>query len=290
MFLEGLFEHENPFNYRKVADLLNQAKARGQKIELSDAMVEGSGKTYKDSVTNSDLYDSFYKTMNKILLNVNNQQNKDVIFDKKNPGKSAALILLLLASFITTVAIPTLEYGGYGELGISLFIMCFYIPFYAVGLFSNMPLFIRIFWLGFVMFHSGVFFSTLPISTAVIYDYHYLVAVLYGIFAVIVIGVLFKLLPKRTPYGNEMLGKLRGFKRFLETAEKQKLEQMVMQHPTYFYDILPYTYVLGISDKWIKKFEESKLSLSGSRIKHRKNLMIRWQRIGNWKQKDEFYS
>ena len=30
---------------------------------------------------------------------------------------------------------------------------------------------------------------------------------------------------------------------------------MVMEHPTYFYDILPYTYVLGISDKWIKQFE-----------------------------------
>ena len=28
-----------------------------------------------------------------------------------------------------------------------------------------------------------------------------------------------------------------------------------MQDPTYFYNILPYTYVLGVSDKWIKKFE-----------------------------------
>lgn len=28
-----------------------------------------------------------------------------------------------------------------------------------------------------------------------------------------------------------------------------------MQDPTYFYDILPYTYVLGVSDKWIKQFE-----------------------------------
>lgn len=27
-----------------------------------------------------------------------------------------------------------------------------------------------------------------------------------------------------------------------------------MQNPNCFYDILPYTYVLGISDKWIKKF------------------------------------
>ena len=62
-------------------------------------------------------------------------------------------------------------------------------------------------------------------------------------------------MPKRTPYGNEILGKIRGFKRFLETAEKEKLEAMVMENPTYFYDILPYTYVLGISDKWISQFE-----------------------------------
>lgn len=63
-------------------------------------------------------------------------------------------------------------------------------------------------------------------------------------------------MPKRTPYAREMLGKIIGFKTFLETAEKDKLEAMVVTHPTYFYDILPYTYVLGISDKWIKKFEE----------------------------------
>ena len=51
------------------------------------------------------------------------------------------------------------------------------------------------------------------------------------------------------------MGKIKGFKNFLETAEKPKLEQLVWQDPAYFYNILPYTYVLGVSDKWIKKFE-----------------------------------
>lgn len=32
-----------------------------------------------------------------------------------------------------------------------------------------------------------------------------------------------------------------------------------MEDPTYFYNILPYTYVLGVSDKWIKKFESISL-------------------------------
>ena len=34
---------------------------------------------------------------------------------------------------------------------------------------------------------------------------------------------------------------------------------MVLKEPTYFYDILPYTYVLGVSKKWISKFESINL-------------------------------
>ena len=62
-------------------------------------------------------------------------------------------------------------------------------------------------------------------------------------------------MPKRTRFGNEMIGKLRGFKRFLETAEKPQLESLVEQNPEYFYNILPYTYALGVSDVWINQFE-----------------------------------
>ena len=39
------------------------------------------------------------------------------------------------------------------------------------------------------------------------------------------------------------------------STEKHRLEQLVEQMPDYFYKILPYTYVLGISNVWIKKFE-----------------------------------
>ena len=57
-----------------------------------------------------------------------------------------------------------------------------------------------------------------------------------------------------------MLGKVRGFRNFLQVAEKEKLEALVMEQPDYFYNILPYTYVLGVSDKWIKKFETIAIS------------------------------
>lgn len=60
---------------------------------------------------------------------------------------------------------------------------------------------------------------------------------------------------KRTDEGTKMLGRINGFKNFLESAEKEKLEELVNDNPEYFYNILPYAYVLGVSDKWMKKFE-----------------------------------
>ena len=60
---------------------------------------------------------------------------------------------------------------------------------------------------------------------------------------------------RRTDEGAKTLAQIKGFRSFLVTAEKEKLEALVEQDPEYFYNILPYTYALGVSDKWIKKFE-----------------------------------
>lgn len=60
---------------------------------------------------------------------------------------------------------------------------------------------------------------------------------------------------RRTEQGFINLQKIKGFKMFLETAEKEKLEALVYDNPEYFYDIMPYAYVLGVSDEWIKRFE-----------------------------------
>ena len=78
---------------------------------------------------------------------------------------------------------------------------------------------------------------------------------LFGLICIGIIIFILKIMPKRTEYGNKLLGKILGFKRFLTTAEKPQLEKLVEENPEYFYDILPYTYVLGVSDKWIKQFE-----------------------------------
>jgi uncharacterized membrane protein YgcG len=60
---------------------------------------------------------------------------------------------------------------------------------------------------------------------------------------------------KRTKYGVDSIGKILGLKQFIETAEKDRLEMMVKDDPQFFYKILPYAYVLGVTSIWSKKFE-----------------------------------
>ena len=76
-------------------------------------------------------------------------------------------------------------------------------------------------------------------------------------FICIFINLFFTVFMKRkTEYGEIITARVKGFRNFLMTVEKEKLEELVSENPSYFYNILPYTYVLNISKKWIKKFED----------------------------------
>ena len=80
--------------------------------------------------------------------------------------------------------------------------------------------------------------------------------VLGGIAAIIGMLVIGFRMHPRTLYGQELLSRIMGFRRFLETAEKDRLRLLVEQDPQYFYNVLPYAYVLGVSSKWIARFDE----------------------------------
>ena len=76
-------------------------------------------------------------------------------------------------------------------------------------------------------------------------------SIIYILISMIAINML-----SRTDYNISLLGGIIGFKEFIEKVELQKLKLLVEENPMYFYEILPYAYVFGLSDKWIKKFAE----------------------------------
>ncbi|MBQ6841164.1 MAG: DUF2207 domain-containing protein [Bacilli bacterium] len=223
-------------------------------FEHADVTKDETGKMVT-SVTLDALEDSFYTTTYSILSDVNAKENKKQIITPAPFGKNALMFMFILASIFTAVLVPYYEYNGLANIGMVIGITLFYMPFYAVGIFVDSGFIFKIFLLGFIIFHSGAFFWSLGIIYAVLSNVMYILGVIVCLGGAIIIGIFMKYMPRRTKLGNELLGKIKGFKHFLETVEKEKLESMVQKDPTYFYDILPFTYVLGVSEKWMEKFE-----------------------------------
>lgn len=57
-------------------------------------------------------------------------------------------------------------------------------------------------------------------------------------------------------YRKEKMSLLLGFKDFIEKSELPMLKQQVDENPSYFFDVLPYAMVFGLTKKWQKKFKE----------------------------------
>lgn len=63
-------------------------------------------------------------------------------------------------------------------------------------------------------------------------------------------------MPKKNLKGRRLLGEIIGFKKFIETVEKHRLEMLTQQNPDYIHKILPYAYALGVDGIWMDKISE----------------------------------
>ncbi|MGN1097879.1 MAG: DUF2207 domain-containing protein, partial [Clostridia bacterium] len=62
-----------------------------------------------------------------------------------------------------------------------------------------------------------------------------------------IVGEIFAALTiKSSDYGVKLVGRCLGFADFLEKAEKDRIERLVDENPSYYFDILPYAVVLGV--------------------------------------------
>lgn len=106
-----------------------------------------------------------------------------------------------------------------------------------------------------IMFFTQIIYVIL--SYALIKDLNPQYSSIYG-FDVILIIITFILvlsMRRKTQYGEYIYSRVKGFRNYLEIAEKDQINDFVNKNPNYFFNILPYAYVLGVSKKWISKFE-----------------------------------
>lgn len=66
---------------------------------------------------------------------------------------------------------------------------------------------------------------------------------------------IFKTILKKTSNGNKVYAQVQGFKNFINSVEKPQIEVLMRKEPDYFNKALPYAVALGISNKFVEKFE-----------------------------------
>ena len=210
-----------------------------------------------------------YVTADEILTNINSKEYKNKFYENKAANKKIFIILMIIIAYLLITISPLLIF----DQSVLIFPAIFTTGIILIHLFrsdfeknykftlENGDTFkiptkskTRIFRIILDLIFGGIFWTIL-ILPSLLQDISYLTAYIICLVCILGMFICLKFIPKRTKYGNEMFGKIKDFKKFIETAEKDKLEALVEEYPTYFYDILPYTYVLRISDKWIKKFE-----------------------------------
>lgn len=214
-----------------------------------------------DSISSDELNESFYLTINSILTKKNSTANRKELFNSKSSNKRYILFLFMLITSSLSTIIPALGYK-LSDIIFSI-IICNLIGIVAliiVGIIYDNNCTKK----GLNSALGFAFFFVLALAVAnftiigfeyIYYDTVYLIGFILCMVCTYLIYFFYLIVTKRTEYGNKVLGEVNGFKKFLETAEKDKLESLVHDDPSYFYNILPYAYVLGVSDAWIKQFE-----------------------------------
>ncbi len=86
-----------------------------------------------------------------------------------------------------------------------------------------------------------------------LYDYAGLLYLSLAVWALMQVALHF--LTRRSPEVMRDYGKMRGFKRFLLTAELDRIQRLFDENPEYFSEIIPYCLVMGISKKVEKRFK-----------------------------------
>ena len=251
--LEIHFDENNEFKLIKISEL--DGDHRKYEHTLFKGLFKKGNEVTEAKLRNGELENKISSAINSVQSVFKGKGKK--LTDAKSRKIS---VLLLFISFIPMVsfyisAMYTSNLTGGDSIGLSLIsagiISVVYIIIYALNVNrivtnkAKLGFFIALF---IYLLSASIIVSIFKIGSYAITD----IVVAICIFSIITMAGL---LPRRSEYGRMILEKILGFRKFLETAEKERLEALLEENPNYFYNILPYAQVLNITDKWANKFQ-----------------------------------
>lgn len=185
----------------------------------------------------------------------NSKLNRAVrdLYEQPSEKKKKKLLfnfIIQILSFLPLVFFTIWSKSILGMNATFFFLLLFPIIAILVFVYMPIPIWFKLIWCG---GFGGAPLAMLIIGIPLVYDPLNLTWIMLAIF---LIGSLStKFIRCFTQEELAVRGKVLGFKNFLVTAELDKLNMMLEQDPEYYYNILPYCYVFGITRKMEKKFQ-----------------------------------
>lgn len=196
---------------------------------------------------------TFYTQCQAIIDRINQARDKIFVKNSISPFPIFVMSLIIFAiSALTLYSFYNFNFSAIFQMGFVILFPIIAIVVLISGLKSS-NLFSKIFVIIWAAgFGGGPLLMLLPSLTINAFT---IPAITAGILGIVISSICLYHLPQRNDFGNKMLGEVLGLKQFITVAEKYRLEKLLAENPSYVYDVLPYAYVLDVSDKWIKQFE-----------------------------------
>jgi len=197
----------------------------------------------------AELKDIEYGYSSKIIdvkKMIDNKDNRLKIFNLEiNDVKKVSLIALVISLFVLNIEPIKQLTNSYLFVPVFTFLMGF--GFSILFILNTKGTLKKLF--GILLFGSVVVISIYALlgQTQLIIIYILQLLLIYLSF------MFYKKIPVRTIYGNKKLAEINAFRIGLLSMTITELEEKIEENKNYFYDMLPYAIVLGITNEWMLK-------------------------------------
>ncbi|MBQ9060403.1 MAG: DUF2207 domain-containing protein [Firmicutes bacterium] len=256
----GLRKKKTKADYEISSTRAYDGSSEDEQAFLDGLFEEGT----RGSVMMTDLQDSFYKTVNGIRSAII-KRYKDRLYDPKAKKIAGVLRLVGAIGMIVLFVISKILNGSPFIVGNGDFVYFLIFEILQIGLplagFAGIAQWINRprrsipgFILGFIGWTIAILVG---FGSAVLFDTcmgGQIPAYLLGLAMIFLLFLMAALCERKTDEYVLLLGKIRGFKKFLNVAEKERMEMLAEQDPNYFYKNLAFAFALGVTAVYAKRF------------------------------------
>ena len=246
-----IIHHDNKsFTLIKLKDMEKNSSPY-QEEAFYDLFSAGNGTV----VTNVQLENKYYNTVEKMKSNVSSSFIREKLLDNiKNEKFSYIGMLVLLLTGVTTIIMTgIINSAPVSTMSVSalLYVLASgviykFFKFAANKVYNNLYLSVTGIVTTVTSFAVAFLLGSYVNSASVLNP----ITVVMALGAVIAIQSVAALINQKTDYASNLLGKIKGFRDFIKNPVPEKLSELISENEMYFYEILPYAICFGKTEKW----------------------------------------